>query len=163
VIAVADEKKRQYLVIESGEMEQPFRWSAGSYGSKFLTEIRDNKKFWGIKCPKCGKVYVPIRSVCGPCYTEMTELVPLSDEGTLITFSVVSFGFVDPSTGLQRPVPYGYAVIQLDGADSYLIHFIDETDPEKMKAGMRVRAVFEDDGKRTGSMLDIKHFSLIGE
>lgn len=160
---MADEKKRQYLVIESGEMEQPFRWSAGSYGSKFLTEIRDNKKFWGIKCPKCGKVYVPIRSVCGPCYTEMTELVPLSDEGTLITFSVVSFGFVDPSTGLQRPVPYGYAVIQLDGADSYLIHFIDETDPEKMKAGMRVRAVFEDAGKRTGSMLDIKHFSLIRE
>lgn len=160
---MADEKKRQYLIIESGEMEQPFRWSADSYGSKFLTEIRDNKKFWGIKCPKCGKVYVPIRSVCGPCYTEMTELVPLSDEGTLITFSVVSFGFVDPSTGLQRPVPYGYAVIQLDGADSYLIHFIDETDPEKMKAGMRVRAVFEDDGKRTGSMLDIKHFSLIRE
>ena len=160
---MADEKKRQYLVIESGEMEQPFRWSAGSYGSRFLTEIRDNKKFWGIKCPKCGKVYVPIRSVCGPCYTEMTELVPLGDEGTLITFSVVSFGFVDPSTGLQRPVPYGYAVIQLDGADSYLIHFIDETDPEKMKPGMRVRAVFEDDGKRTGSMLDIKHFSLIRE
>ncbi len=162
MIAVADEEKRMYLVIESGEMSQPFRWSAGTYGSRFLTEIRDNKKFWGIKCPKCGKVYVPIRSVCGPCYTEMTELVPLSDEGTLITFSVVSFGFVDPSTGLQRPVPYGYAVIQLDGADSYLIHFIDETDPEKMKAGMRVRAVFEEDGKRTGSMMDIKHFELTG-
>ena len=159
---MADEEKRMYLVIESGEMSQPFRWSAGTYGSRFLTEIRDNKKFWGIKCPKCGKVYVPIRSVCGPCYTEMTELVPLSDQGTLITFSVVSFGFVDPSTGLQRPVPYGYAVIQLDRADSYLIHFIDETDPEKMKAGMRVRAVFEEDGKRTGSMMDIKHFELTG-
>jgi uncharacterized OB-fold protein len=163
VIAVADEQKRMYIAIESGETAQPFRWSAGTYGSKFLTEIRDNKQFWGIKCPRCGKVYVPIRGVCGPCYTEMTELVPVSDEGTLITFSVVSFGFVDPSTGLQRPVPYGYAVIQLDGADSYLIHFIDETDPEKMKAGMRVKAVFEEDGKRTGSMMDIKHFSLVRE
>lgn len=160
---MAGEEKRMFMVIESGEMSQPFRWSAGTYGSKFLTEIRDNKKFWGIKCPKCGKVYVPIRSVCGPCYTEMTELVPVSDEGTLITFSIVSFGFVDPSTGLQKPVPYGYAVIQLDGADSYLIHFIDETDPEKMKAGMRVRAVFEEDGKRTGSMMDIKHFELTGQ
>lgn len=158
---MADEQKRMYIAIESGEMAQPFRWSAGVHGSKFLTEIRDNKRFWGIKCPKCGKVYVPIRSVCGPCYTEMTELVPLGDEGTLITFSVVSFGFVDPSTGLQKPVPYGYAAIQLDGADSYLIHFIDETDPEKLKAGMRVRAVFEEDGKRTGSMMDIKHFELI--
>lgn len=160
-MVMAEPEKRIYAVIETGEMEQPFRWTAGAYGSKFLTEMRDNKRFVGIKCPSCGRVYVPLRRVCGPCYAEMTELVPVGDEGTLITFSVVSFGFVDPATGLQKPVPYGYAVIQLDGADSYLIHYIDETDPEKMKAGMRVRAVFEDDTERTGSMLDIKHFSLI--
>jgi hypothetical protein len=156
-----DEEKRMYLAIESGEAEQPFRWSAGAYGSRFLTEIRDEGRFIGIKCPKCGKVYVPIRRVCGPCYEEMTELVPVSDEGTLITFSVVSFGFVDPSTGQQKPVPYGYAVIQLDGADSYLIHYIDETDPEKMKAGDRVKAVFVDKSERTGSLQDIRHFSLV--
>lgn len=155
-----DSPKRQYIIVESGDSGQPFRWSAGTYGSKFLTEIRDNRRLWGIRCPGCGKVYVPIRSVCGPCYTEMTELVPLGDEGTLVTFSVVSFGFVDPSTGLQKQVPYGYAVIQLDGADSYLIHYIDETDPEKMKPGDRVKAVFEEDAKRTGSLLDIKYFEL---
>lgn len=153
--------KRMYLVVESGQAEQPFRWSAGTYGSRFLTAIRDDGTFTGIKCPKCGHVYVPLRRVCGPCFTEMTELVPVSNEGTLVTFSVVSFGFVDPSTGKHRAVPYGYAVIKLDGADSYLIHFIDETDPAKMKAGDRVRAVFEDEGERTGSMLDIKHFELV--
>lgn len=156
-----DSPERRYIIVESAGSEQPFRWSAGTYGSKFLTEIRDHGKLWGIRCPDCGKVYVPIRSVCGPCYTEMTELVPLGDEGTLITFSVVSFGFVDPSTGKQKPVPYGYAVIQLDGADSYLIHYIDETDPEKMKPGDRVRVVFEEEEKRTGSLLDIKHFELV--
>ena len=155
------EQKKEYTVITSGETEQPFHWSAGSYGSRFLTEIRDKEKIWGIKCPKCGKVYVPLRRVCGPCYTEMTELVPVSNEGEVVTFTVVSFGFVDPSTGLQKPVPYGYAAIHLDGADSYILHFIDETDPEKVKIGDRVRAVFEDEEARTGSLLDIKHFSLV--
>ena len=151
--------KREYIVIESGDAAQPFRWSAGTYGSKFLTAIRDDKTILGIRCPKCDKVYVPLRRVCGPCYEEMTELVPVSSEGTLVSFSVVSFGFVDPSTGEQKPVPYGYAIVHLDGADSYLIHYVDETDPAKMKAGDRVRAVFEED--RTGSLLDIKHFEML--
>ncbi len=156
------EEKKQMIQVSSGDTEQPFRWSAGTYGSKFLTEIRDNKKLWGVKCPKCGKVYVPPRRVCGPCYVEMDELVPVSDEGQLITFTIVSFGFLDPSTGREKPVPYGYAVIQLDGADSYFLHYVDETDPTKLKAGMRVKAVFVEDGQRTGSLLDIKHFSLTG-
>lgn len=150
-----------YTVASSGESEQPFRWSAGTYGSKFLTEIRDNKQITGIKCPECGKVYVPLRRVCGPCYREMTELVPVSDEGSITTFTVVSFGFVDPATGVQKPVPYGYGVVKLDGADSYLLHFIDETDPAKINVGDRVKAVFEDDDKRTGSLLDIKYFRLL--
>lgn len=156
-----DEKRKELIKLESGDMEQPFKWAAGAYGSRFLTEIRDNKKFVGVKCPKCGKVYVPLRRVCGPCFTELTELVPVSDEGTIITYTVVSFGFVDPSTGKQKPVPYGYGAIQLDGADTYLLHFIDETDPARIKVGDRVKAVFEDDDKRTGSLLDIKHFTHI--
>lgn len=157
---MAEEKRKDLVVLESGEMEQPFKWAAGAYGSRFLTEIRDNRKFVGAKCPKCGKVYVPLRRVCGPCFQELTELVPVSDEGEIVTYTVVSFGFVDPSTGKQKPVPYGYAAIQLDGADTFLLHFVDETDPEKIKIGARVKAVFEDDGKRTGSLLDVKHFSL---
>ena len=154
-----NEEKKRLITLESGEMEQPFRWAAGVYGSKFLTELRDSKRFVGVKCPQCGKVYVPPRRVCGPCYVELTELVPVSDQGELITYTVVSFGFVDPSTGKQKPVPYGYAVIKLDGADTYLLHFVDETDPAKLKAGARVKAVFEEE--RTGSMLDIKYFELL--
>lgn len=154
-----NEKKKDLITLESGEAEQPFRWAAGAYGSKFLTELRDNKKFVGAKCPQCGKVYVPPRRVCGPCFVELTELVPVSDEGELVTFTVVSFGFVDPATGLQKPVPYGYAAILLDGADTFLLHFIDETDQEKIKVGARVKAVFEEE--RTGSLLDIKHFELL--
>ena len=154
-----NEEKKDLITLESGEMEQPFSWTAGAYGSKFLTELRDNKKFVGAKCPKCGKVYVPPRRVCGPCFVELTELVPVSDEGELVTYTVVSFGFVDPATGKQKDVPYGYAAILLDGADNVVLHCIEESEHEKIKVGERVKAVFEEE--RTGSLLDIKHFELL--
>ncbi len=153
------EGKRDLITLESGEMAQPFRWSAGIHGSRFLTELRDNKRFVGARCPSCGKVYVPPRRVCGPCFAEMTELVPVSDEGEIVTWTVVSFGFVDPATGVQKPVPYCYAAIMLDGSDTVLLHYVDETDPEKIEIGARVKAVFEEE--RTGSLLDIRHFELL--
>lgn len=149
----------ELLTISSGEAFQPFNWSVGKYGSRLLNEIKENKRFVGIKCPKCSKVYIPPRKVCGACYVAMDEIVPLSDEGEIVTCAIIEFGFVDPSTGFQQPVPYGYAFIKLDGADTMIPHFIDSTDPKKVKIGARVKAVFEE--KRTGSMQDIKHFDLI--
>ena len=153
------EEKKELLTISSGEAEQPFEWSIGKYGSKFLAELRDNARIVGIRCPKCQKVLVPPRKVCGDCFVEMDEIVPLSGEGTLNSFTVLNFGFVDPSTGKQKPVPYTWAFINLDGADNTFIHYLDETDLGKLKIGMRVRAVFEED--RKGQLLDIKHFETI--
>jgi len=45
---------------------------------------------------------------------------------------------VDPSTGIERPVPYSTAFIRLDGADTALSHFLDCADREKLKVGARV-------------------------
>lgn len=155
------EEKKELLTISSGEAEQPFKWSVGVYGSKFLKELRDNKKILGIKCPKCGRVYIPPRRVCGRCFVEMKEWVELSDKGTVENFTVVYFSFLDPATGKERPVPYGYGHIKLDGADSAIEHFIEETDIKKIRIGMRVQAVFEE--KRQGTPLDIKCFRTIEE
>ena len=153
------EKTMELLTIHSGEAEQPFQWSVGKYGSKFLAEMRDNKRILGIRCPQCRWVYVPPRKVCGPCHVAMDELVELSDKGTVYCFTVLSFGFVDPDTGKERPVPYSYAYIQLDGADSRFPHFLEETDPSKLRVGLRVQAVFEEN--RKGHLLDIRHFRTI--
>jgi uncharacterized OB-fold protein len=152
-------EKKWLLTVSSGEAEQPFEWSIGKYGSKFLQEIRDNKQIVGVKCPKCKKVFVPPRKVCGDCFVAMDEIVPLSGEGTLNTYTVLNFGFVDPDTGVQKPVPYTWAFIDLDGADNTFIHYVEETDLEKLHVGMRVRAVFEEE--RRGHLLDIKHFEVI--
>ncbi len=154
-----NKEEKELLTVSSGEAFQPFNWSVGRYGSKLLNELKDNKRFVGIKCPKCGKVYIPPRIACGKCHVAMDEIVPLSDEGEIVACAIIEFGFVDPSTGIQRPVPYGYVFVKLDGADSSLPHFLDSTDPEKVKVGARVKAVFEE--KRVGSIMDVKHFKLI--
>jgi len=153
------EEKKELLTVQSGEAEQPFNWAMGKYVSKFMTELRDNKRIVGVRCPKCKKVYVPPRQVCGDCFVPMEEIVPLSGKGSIYCFTVLSFGFVDPDTGKQRPVPYTWAFIALDGADTCLPHFVDLADPKRLKVGMRVEAVFED--KRRGHLLDIKHFKVI--
>ena len=156
---MTENKQGELLVIRSGDAFQPFNWSMGKYGSRFLRELSENKRIVGIRCGKCGTVYVPPRLVCGPCYAAMDEIVPLTGEGVINACTIVRFSFVDPATGVSRPVPYGAGFVKLDGADNSLPHFFDSADPQKVKVGARVRAVFEEE--RTGGIMDIKHFAIL--
>jgi uncharacterized OB-fold protein len=145
----------------SPDVGMPYEWSIGIYGSKFFQEIRENQRFVGICCLQCGKVGIPPRRVCGSCYREMDELVYLPPTGTITAFSIVNYPFIDPATGIERPVPYTYGYIQLDGADNIFSHIINETDENKIKVGMRVRAVFKDVHEMEGNIQDILSFEII--
>lgn len=140
--------------------DMPYKYHAGHYYSRFLRELRDNKRIVGVKCLKCGKVYVPPRIVCRDCFVKMEEFVRVSHEGTLLAFTVTNFMYTDTTTGEPKRIPFTAAFINLDGADSNIVHRLDETDEKKIKAGMRLRAVFSE--KRTGDYFhDIDHFSII--
>lgn len=141
----------------------PYRYSIGKLAVKFFEELKENKKIFGSKCPKCGRVHFPPRAVCADCLVEMTvdDMVELSSKGTLAGFTVVNYPFVDPNTGGMRPFPYGYAIFRLDGADTYTMHFLDETDYTKMRVGQRVEAVFKEE--REGNIGDIPYFRIIKE
>lgn len=155
------EKGPELLTIHSSvEAEMPFRWSAGRFASRFLVEMRDHKKFYGVRCPKCNMVYVPPKEICDPCYTRMSEPVEVGPLGTIRSFTILRFAFVDPLTGMARPVPYAYGNIQLDGADTVLPHFIEYEDESQVQVGARVEAVFEEE--RTGKFVDLKTFRVIG-
>jgi uncharacterized OB-fold protein len=117
--------EKESLVISSGEAKQPFNYAVGLYGSKFFQELRDNRRIMGIKCPECGKVYIPPRKVCGPCFVEMNEFVEVGPKGQIGTFTILRYAFIDPETGEQKPVPYGYGFIKFDGADTLFQHYID--------------------------------------
>lgn len=151
--------EKEYIVIESGEAAQPFDYAVGMHGSKFFAELRDNKKLLGVRCPKCKKVYVPPRGVCGPCFEELNEFFELGPRGVIGTYTILRFAFIDPETGHQKPVPYGYGFIKLDGADTLFQHYIDIEDEKKIKVGARVEAVFADE--RKGTIRDILYFRVI--
>ena len=140
----------------------PYRYSIGKLAVKYFEELK-NKKIMGSKCPKCGKRYMPPRAVCANCFIEMTveDMIEFSPKGTLEGFTVVNYPFVDPNTGGMRPFPYGYGIFKLDGADTYMMHFVDETDHTKFKIGQRVEAVFKE--KTEGDIYDIPYFRLIKE
>jgi uncharacterized protein len=155
----ASKQAVERLVIRSGAAEQPFRYAVGRHGAKFFMELRDHGRILGIRCPKCKKVYVPPRRVCGPCFAEMEELVEVAPTGTLVAYTIMRFSFLDPETGQQKPVPYGYGFIRLDGSDNAFQHFIEIKDESKIKIGVRMRAVFRQE--RKGNLADIQHFELI--
>ena len=153
----------ELLTMKSPDVGMPYEWSVGIYGTKFFQEIREHQRFLGIRCPHCGQVYVPPHRVCGPCFREMTELVPLGDTGTIVAFSIVNYPFIDPATGVARPVPYTYGYIQIDGANNIFSHLIDEIDATKIRVGMRVRAVFKSPEEMQGNIQDIRHFEIVRE
>jgi uncharacterized OB-fold protein len=141
------------VFVYHGKIYIPNTYTAGAVGSRFLIEMRDNKKIMGTKCTTCDLVYVPARSVCKHCFAQLDQWVEVSDKGTLLTYTVAG-----QSNGVQ-PVdpPIIYGIVQLDGASTGLVHMLSGVDFEKLAVGMRVKAVFAE--KRVGSILDIKYFA----
>lgn len=151
----------EQIIIESGDARQPFRYAVGLHGSKFLQELRDRRKFTGIRCPGCQKVYVPPRRVCGECFMEMQEFVEVGPGGRIATFTILRYAFIDPETGEPKPVPYGYGFIRLDGADNLFQHYIHIEDESRIKIGARVEPVFSE--SRKGTVKDILCFRVVEE
>jgi len=151
--------EKENIIIESGEAIQPFSYAVGLHGSVFFSELRDNRRFMGIRCPKCKKVYVPPRRVCGDCFVEMDDFVEVGPGGEIGTFTILRYAFIDPETGEQKPIPYGYGFIRLDGADTLFQHYISIDDESKVKIGARVEPVFSEE--RKGTIRDIQFFRVV--
>ena len=130
----------------------PYKYTVGPVASKFFTELRDNKRILGIRCPECNRVLVPPRSTCSRCFSQLEEWVEVDTKGTLLTYTIVHY----PLPIHPAEPPFAYGIVQLDGADTGLTHLIGEVDGQDLKIGMRVQAVFKEE--RQGNILDIKYF-----
>lgn len=139
-------------------MDLQWTFARGRCFGEFYRQLRQGRMM-GIRCPACGRVYLPPRPVCGNCYVELHDWVAVGPQGTIRAFTVVYLPIVDPITGQPRPVPYAMALIQPDGADTTVNHYIDRTDPEHLAIGLRVEAVFRPE--RRGNMSDIMHFRVL--
>ncbi len=166
---MAREEVQEYIIVPcgiKGEMNVSYKWGAGDFVGKALEELRDNGKIYANKCPQCGRFHLPPRKVCGRCHVEMEgweKWIEVGPRGTVLLFTITVTPFLEPETGKPREVPYTVATIQLDGAPVAFEHFLQETNPEKLKVGMRIEAVFKPKEQRRGDLRDILYFRAIEE
>lgn len=145
-------KKNEEIVVES-KLTIPYNYFAGEFASRFYDELEENHRFWGIKCPKCGRIYVPPRQTCGPCFQHMEEWVNVETEGVISNFTIVRYA--EPGYQPMEP-PFALALIKLGGADTPFVHLLGEVDPDQVRIGMKVGAVFAEE--KTGDILNIRYF-----
>ncbi len=136
--------------------ELVYRYAAGRYGSLFLNGLREGR-ILASRCSRCPRTLVPPRIACTGCFGKMEEIVEVPPRGRLLAFTQVAFPFLDPFTGVQRPVPYCYGMVRFEGADNTFQYFLAEKEPAKLRVGQTVQAVFRDD--RTGALSDLLHFA----
>jgi uncharacterized OB-fold protein/acyl dehydratase len=147
-----DTIKEDCFVVE-GKLALPYQYFAGRTGSRFLIALRDEKKIKGLRCEKCKKVFVPPRSTCERCFSDISEnWVELKDTGTVTGFTVVRYA--EPHQPAKAP--YILALIKLDGADTAIPHIVKSIPISQMRVGLRVKAVFAK--KTTSTIMDIDHF-----
>ncbi len=137
-------------------MALPNQYYAGRVGSKFIVSLRDDRKILGVRCPRCAKTFVPPREYCEVCWSKLDEnWVELGDTGEVVSFTVVRYR----DRHLPKRPPYVLAMIRLDGADTPLVHILENIDPADIRAGARVKAVFS--RETTNSIMDIDHFEPV--
>ncbi|MBF0227472.1 MAG: OB-fold domain-containing protein [Desulfobacterales bacterium] len=147
--------KDDCFVIE-GKLALPYQYFAGRTGSKFLIALRDEKKIKGVKCEKCNKIFVPPKTNCEKCFSNISNnWIELKNTGKVTGFTIIRYA--EP----HQPVkpPYILGMILLDGADTPFPHIVKGIPLSKMKTGVKVSAVFAK--KTTSSIMDIDHFKVI--
>jgi uncharacterized OB-fold protein len=130
---------KEHCFVVEARMALPNEYFAGRTGSRFLTALRDEKRILGVRCPSCGKTFVPPRETCERCWSKIGEnWVEVGKEGEIVAHTVVRY----EDRHLPKKPPYILALIRLKGADTPFPHIVEGVDPACVFPGMAVRAVF---------------------
>ncbi|HEY2332273.1 MAG TPA: Zn-ribbon domain-containing OB-fold protein [Acidimicrobiales bacterium] len=93
------------------------------------------------RCSDCGTFRHPPMPFCYNCHSFATEWVPVSGEGTVFTFTIVTHPL---SPSLSEVVPYNVALVEFPDAPGVrLASNVVDAEPEEMKTGMAVRLHWE--------------------
>ncbi len=139
-----------------------YAWDNGLAISTYLDGLKKGK-IRGSLDTHTNRLMVPARP-----FSEIADLAPvtnyfnLPDSGVVKTFTISHVNW--DSSPLSDGKVNIFVVIALDGIneDMGLVHKLGEVDPQDVKIGMRVKAVWKAESKRTGSILDIDYFAPLG-
>ncbi len=113
-------------------------WQAMHDGKLMLSE-----------CEACGKRSHPPQGICAFCWGGKVKPRFASGRGTLNSFSIIR-QTSDPS--FKGRVPYVLAYVDLDEGVS-LVSNVVQCDIDRLKIGMKLKAVFEQTSEDTGAVL----------
>ncbi|MGD0083115.1 MAG: OB-fold domain-containing protein [Acidimicrobiales bacterium] len=130
--------------------EYPYHRSVGEVLGGFFGGLRDGR-IDGVTADD-GKVVVPPTEYDPASGRATGDRVTVSDAGSVTTWCWVAEPL--PHHLLDRP--FAFALIQLDGADTAILHYVDAKSMDAMATGMRVRAVWR--AERHGHITDIVAF-----
>jgi len=159
--SLSEEDIRQGKVLSvHDEMQAEFAWDTGQAISRYLAGLKDGL-ILGSYCTSCRRTAVPPRTVCEWCFRPMDHYLPLSDTGTVNTFSLCYVTW-DVQRIKDPEIP---AVIEIDGASPLhgIMHKLGGVTPEDISIGMRVQAVWKPADLREGAVTDILYFKPIQE
>ncbi|AQT83084.1 DNA-binding protein [Mycolicibacterium litorale] len=128
--------------------------SVGPLLSQFFTALR-GRRILGVRGSD-GRVLVPPAEYDPVTYEPLTEVVPVSSAGTVLSWTWQS----EPLEGQPLDRPFAWALIQLDGADTAMLHAIDTgaAGASGISTGARVHAHWVDEP--VGAITDIAYFAL---
>lgn len=125
-------------------------WASTGELSRFYTELKENARIMGTRCPRCDSLYVWPRSWCPDCYCDC-EWVEVEGKGELTVFSRVEVSLSE----IKRDVPFYQGGVLLDGARYAIVVILKPERFEDLRVGMRVKARFLPPEERTGRTRDL--------
>jgi uncharacterized protein len=126
--------------------------SVGPLLGEFFTALRE-RRIVGVRGSD-GRVHVPPAEYDPVTYEQLTEIVPVASVGTVLSWTWQS----DPLEGQPLDRPFAWALIQLDGADTPMLHAVDAESSDAISTGARVHAHWVDE--TVGAITDIAYFAL---
>ncbi len=153
--------KEKKVLTTSWRPNLQYAWDDGVAIGRYLKELK-NGKIIARKCNKCERIMIPPRMFCELCFRATDEWVYVENTGVINTFSI-SYVHWDAKRIKEGEKPFIPAVIEIDGASEGMgiLHVLGEVDPEDVKSGMRVKAVWKSPEERIGAITDIKYFKPI--
>jgi len=145
--------RREDQIFVEGNIPMEYLYTVGPTLEPFFRKLKDKGEFHGVKCGRCGTVYVPPSLFCEACFEKMTKNVKLPSKGILESYTVAHYDHLGEP--LSKPEIWG--LIRLDGADTPFVHRI-LGDPKNVELGCQVKVKLKAKAKRTGSMNDIDGF-----
>jgi uncharacterized OB-fold protein len=133
-------------------LEYPYTRSVGPVIGRFLGALRD-RRIEGVKTSN-GRVLVPPTEYdpdTGEAVSD--EWVEVGQAGVVTTWAWIG----EPRSNNPLQKPFAWALIQLDGADTAMLHLVD-ADEHAMRTGMRVRIRWRDEPQ--GLITDIEAFEV---